>query len=86
MAVRKVCTPCARSTAGGAPLSSLEALHRGVGEEPRLEGPEEDLGSSGHCRRKPRTGPRRSYVGQGVSGSSQVAQRGRSLRSKDVTG
>ena len=46
MAVRKVCTPCARSTAGGAPLSSSEALHRGVGEEPRLEGPEEDLGSS----------------------------------------
>lgn len=45
MAVRK---GCARST-GGAPLCALEALHRGAGEEPRPEGPEDDLDPAGRA-------------------------------------
>lgn len=82
MAVRK---GCARST-GGAPLCALEALHRGAGEEPRLEGPEDDLDPAGRALLEEAIyWPRRSYVGQSVSGSGRVAQRGRSLRSKDVT-
>ena len=80
MAVRK---GCARSI-GGAPLSSLEAPHRGAGEEPRLERPEDDLDPAGRAlpeeaaywAQRELRGPRCKQVWPGCSTGQEPQEQG----------
>lgn len=82
MAVRK---GCARST-GGAPLCALEALHRGAGEEPRLEGPEDDLDPAGRALLEEAIyWAQKGYVGQSVSGSGESCSAGQEPQEQGVT-
>ena len=80
MAVRK---GCARNI-GGAPLSSLEAPHRGAGEEPRLEGLEDDLDPAGRAlleeaaywAQQELRGPRWKQVWPGCSAGQEPQEQG----------
>ena len=86
MAVRK---GCARST-GKAPLSALEALLRGAGEEPRLEGPEDDLDPAGRAlpeeaiywAQKELCGPKCKRVWPGCSAGQEPQEQGCDRRTR----